>query len=223
MIKSLIYKEWLKSRFVILCMAILLFGFTAYDFLALSKNAELGGYRFLWEYAVSKNSILVDNLIHLPVVCGVLLALAQFVPESYRKCLKLTLHLPLSQSVTVTVMQGYGVCVLVLLFALQSLSLLLFLGHYLVIDVVWRILFSMLTWFCAGVCAYLWTSALCLEPSWKMKVIEVVLMGAVLSSFYLSSAQMAYRSGILPMFVVTTLLASLLIHYSVRRFKDGVQ
>jgi len=120
-------------------------------------------------------------------------------------------------------MQGYGVCVLVLLFALQSLSLLLFLGHYLVIDVVWRILFSMLTWFCAGVCAYLWTSALCLEPSWKMKVIEVVLMGAVLSSFYLSSAQMAYRSGILPMFVVTTLLASLLIHYSVRRFKDGVQ
>ena len=153
MIKSLIYKEWLKSRFVILCMAILLFGFTAYDFLALSKNAELGGYGFLWEYAVSKNSILVDNLIHLPVVCGVLLALAQFVPESYRKCLKLTLHLPLSQSVTVTVMQGYGVCVLVLLFALQSLSLLLFLGHYLVIDVVWRILFSMLTWFCAGVCA----------------------------------------------------------------------
>ncbi len=223
MIKSLIYKEWLKSRFVILCMAILLFGFTAYDFLALSKNAELGGYGFLWEYAVSKNSILVDNLIHLPVVCGVLLALAQFVPESYRKCLKLTLHLPLSQSVTVTVMQGYGVCVLVLLFALQSLSLLLFLGHYIVIDVVWRILFSMLTWFCAGVCAYLWTSALCLEPSWKMKVIEVVLMGAVLSSFYLSSAQMAYRSGILPMFVVTTLLASLLIHYSVRRFKDGVQ
>ena len=91
MTKSLIYKEWLKTGKIIVCLAILIAGFTAYDFLALAKNAELQGYEFLWNYAISKNSILVENLICLPVVCGMVLAAAQFTPESHRKCIKLTL------------------------------------------------------------------------------------------------------------------------------------
>lgn len=223
MTKSLIYKEWLKTGKIIACLALMLAGFTAYDFLALSKNAELQGYDFLWAYAVSKNSILVENLIYLPVICGVLLALAQFIPESYRKCIKLTLHLPLPQAKTVAVMQGYGIFILSAMFIIQASALFLFLNHYLVVDIVWRILFSFLTWYCAGLCAYIWTSAVCLEPSWKMKLTETVLATALLSSFYLSPQSMAYRHGIMPMFIVTTLLATLLIHYSVRRFKDGIQ
>lgn len=223
MIKSLIYKEWLKTGSVLVCLALLLTGFTAYDFLALSKNAELQGYGFLWSYAVSKNSILVENLIYLPIICGLVLAAAQFLPESYRKRIKLTLHLPLPQAKTVAIMQGYGICLLAALFLLQATALFLFLNHYLVVDIVWRILFSLLTWYCAGLCAYVWASAICLEPSLKMKLTETVLALALLSSFYLSQQSMAYRHGILPMFVVTTLLAASLIHYSVRRFKDGVQ
>lgn len=223
MTKSLIYKEWLKTGTMIACLALMLAGFTAYDFLALSKNAELQGYGFLWAYAVSKNSILVENLIYLPVICGVLLAVAQFIPESYRKCIKLTLHLPLPQAKTVAVMQGSGICVLSAMFITQASALFLFLNHYLVVDIVWRILFSFLTWYSAGLCAYIWTSAACLEPSWKMKLTEIVLATALLSSFYLSPQSMAYRHGIMPIFIVTTLLATLLIHYSVRRFKDGVQ
>ena len=223
MIKSLIYKEWLKTGSVLACLALMLAGFTAYDFLALSKNAELQGYGFLWAYAVSKNSILVENLIYLPIICGMVLAAAQFIPESYRKRIKLTLHLPLPQAKTVVVMQGYGICLLSALFILQAAALYLFLSHYLVVDIVWRILFSFLTWYCAGLCAYIWTSAICLEPNLKMKLTETVLALALLSSFYLSQQSMAYRHGILPMFIATTLLATLLIHYSVRRFKDGVQ
>ena len=223
MLKSLIYKEWLKTGRIITCLALLLAGFTAYDFLALAKNASLQGYDFLWGYAVGKNSILVDNLIYLPVICGLVLAAAQFIPESYRKCLKLTLHLPVPQTRTVAVMQGYGICVLLWLFLVQAAALALFLSRYLVIDIVRRILFSFLTWYCAGLCAYIWAGAVCLEPSWKMKLAEAVLMFALLSTFYLSPQAMAYRHGILPMFIVTTLLALLLIHYSVRRFKDGVQ
>ena len=73
MTKSLIYKEWLKTGKIIVCLAILIAGFTAYDFIALAKNAELQGYEFLWNYAISKNSILVENLIYLPAICGMVL------------------------------------------------------------------------------------------------------------------------------------------------------
>ena len=181
------------------------------------------GYEFLWEYAVGKNSILVENLIYLPLICGALLALAQFIPESYRKCLKLTLHLPEKQGVIVALMQGYGIGVLALIFMIQESALMLFLSHYLVWDVVWRIAFSFLTWYCAGMCLYVWLSAICLEPSWKMKLFEAFLMAAVASVFYLSPQSMAYRIAIFPIFMFTTVAGCLLIYYSVKRFKDGVQ
>lgn len=223
MFKSMIYKEWLKTGTTIVCMALMLIGFTAYDFLALAKNASLQGYGFLWSYSVGKYSILVDNLIYLPVICGLVLAAAQFVPEMYRKCLKLTLHLPMPQSRTVAVMQGYGIAVLLGLFIIQSASLGIFLNHYLVSDIVWRILVSLLTWYCAGLCAYIWAGAIILEPAWKMRIFETVLMLALLSTFYLSSQMMGYSRGILPLALVTTFAALPLIHYSVKRFKDGVQ
>ena len=219
----MIYKEWLKTWTAIACLMLMLIGFTSYDFLALAKNASLQGYGFLWSYAVGKYSILVDNLIYLPVICGLALAAAQFIPEIYRKCLKLTLHLPMSQLRTVSIMQGYGLVVLLVFFIIQAASLGIFLGHYLVADIVWRILFSLLTWYCAGLCAYIWAGAIILEPAWRMRIFETVLMLALLSTFYLSSQMMGYSCGILPLATVTTLAAFPLIHYSVRRFKDGVQ
>ena len=223
MFKSMIYKEWLKTWTAIACLMLMLIGFTSYDFLALAKNASLQGYGFLWSYAVGKYSILVDNLIYLPVICGLAIAAAQFIPETYRKCLKLTLHLPMSQLRTVSIMQGYGLVVLLVFFIIQAASLGIFLGHYLVADIVWRILFSLLTWYCAGLCAYIWAGAIILEPAWRMRIFETVLMLALLSTFYLSSQMMGYSCGILPLATVTTLAAFPLIHYSVRRFKDGIQ
>ena len=223
MFKSMIYKEWLKTGTAIACLALMLIGFTGYDFLALAKNASLQGYGFLWSYAVGKYSILVDNLIYLPVICGLALAAAQFIPETYRKCLKLTLHLPMPQLRTVSIMQGYGLAVLLGLFIIQSASLGIFLSHYLVSDIVWRILFSLLTWYCAGLCAYIWVGAIILEPAWRMRIFETVLMLAILSTFFLSSQMMGYSCGLLPLAIVTTIAALPLIHYSVRRFKDGVQ
>lgn len=219
----MIYKEWLKTGTAIACLALMLIGFTGYDFLALAKNASLQGYGFLWSYAVGKYSILVDNLIYLPVICGLALAAAQFIPETYRKCLKLTLHLPMPQLRTVSIMQGYGLAVLLGLFIIQSASLGIFLSHYLVSDIVWRILFSLLTWYCAGLCAYIWVGAIILEPAWRMRIFETVLMLAILSTFFLSSQMMGYSCGLLPLAIVTTIAALPLIHYSVRRFKDGVQ
>lgn len=50
----------------------------------------------------------------------------------------------------------------------------------------------------------------------EMKLTELVTALMVLSSFYLSPQSMAYSHGILTMFIVTTLFATLLIHYSVK-------
>ena len=221
MIKSLLYKEWLKTRWVILCLVALLAGFCLYDFLVLSKNCELVGYAYLWEYALDKNSVIVDNMSFLPIVCALLLSISQFVPESYRKCLKLTLHLPLNQSRTVCVMQGYGLVVLTVLFALQTLAVCLFSGHYLVWELVRRIVLSALVWYCAGIGVYVWMSAICLEPKWGMKIFEALLLCVLTGLYYLSNDAMAYRHGLLPLFVATVLCALILIHYSVLRFKDG--
>lgn len=223
MFKSLIYKEWLKTGKAIAAAAVLLLCFTAYDFLALAKNAEIRGFSFLWAFAAQKDSVLVDNMKYLPLLCGLLVAAAQYVPEAARKRLKLTLHLPYPQGRTICVMQGYGIAALLALFLLQTVALALFLRHYLVAELTGRIIFSFLTWYCAGLCAYIWAGAICLEPSWRMKIVLTVVAAAVLSIFFISPTAMAYRHSILSLFIFPTLCAAILIHYSVSRFKDGVQ
>ena len=223
MLKSLIYKEWIKTRWILLGIVLVLAGFAAYDFLALAKNAQLRGYEFLWTFTVMKDSVLVENLRFLPAAAGILLAVCQFVPETIRKRLKLTLHLPYPQTGIVSLMQGYGLVCLVLIFSVQAVAIGFFLKKYLVYDLVIRIIFSILTWYCAGLMSYVWTSAACLEPSWKTRILEFVIMGVLLSIFFMSQEAMAYKGSLLILFLVSTVLALMLIHYSVRRFKDGVQ
>jgi len=219
--KSILYKEWLKTDRIVLFILLVFIGFTGYDFIALSKNASIRGWSFLWTFAVLKNSVMIENLRLLPMLAGIVLAVAQFLPETYRKRIKLTLHLPYPQWKTILVMQFYGIVVLLAIYLLQALSVTIFMGHYLVRDLVFRIVFTMLTWYCAGLCAYIWTSAIILEPSWKAKVWEFVLAAGTLSLYFKSVEAMAYAKEILPMFIVTVLMALLLVQYSIVRFKEG--
>lgn len=221
MLKAIISKEWIKTRWVLLGLVVLIAGFTAYDFLAMSKNADLRGYMFLWSFILQKDSVMVDNLRFLPLVAGALLALSQFIPEYQQKRLKLTLHLPYPHAKMILDMQAYGLVILLLLFALQLLAIGIFFNHYLVADLVRRILLSVLVWDVAGLAAYIWVSAICLEPSWKLKVFEFAVLAGVLSIFFISSSAMAYRFSLLPLFLVAAVAGMSLIHLSIARFKEG--
>ena len=204
--KMILYKEWLKTRWVLLGIALVTAALTAYCFLNLTKVVQIRGAELLWGALVHKETVLTEILRFVPAIAGALLALSQWIPEIQRKRLKLTLHLPYSQTGMLAMISVYGLVALTVLFGLQALAS------------AW----AMAVWYLAGWAAYLFTSALCLEPTWRMRVVLLLVAAGALRLMFLSGVPEAYN-GFFPWMFVYVLLSGGLLFSGVARFKEGLQ
>ncbi len=220
--KMILYKEWIKSRWFLLAAALVMIFATAFTLLSLAKNVEFRGAGLLWSAMTLKETVLVEGLRYLPVLVGGLLALVQFLPEVARKRLKLTLHLPYPQGRMIVMMYAYGLAVLLALFLLQACVVGLVLRKWVVAELVARVLKTAAVWYLAGVASYLWMSAICLEPTWKMRSVLLLLLAGIIYLLYLSSVPESYN-GFFPWLLLYVLAGQLLIFHSIARFKEGRQ
>lgn len=94
---AIFFKEWIKTRWYLLLACIVTLGFAGYSMLRINRVVELKGAAHVWEVMLSRDAVFVNLLEYVPLLVGILLALVQFIPEMYHKCLKLTLHLPYPQ------------------------------------------------------------------------------------------------------------------------------
>ncbi len=222
MTKMILYKEWLKSRWFLLAIIAVFAGVFFYCFLNLSKVVEIRGGALLWEAMVEKDAVLLDILRFVPAVAGALLAAVQFLPEVQHKRLKLTLHLPYPQGKMLLWMLGYGLVLLTLIFALFTLISALLLGQWIPGELVSRIIRTTLVWYLAGWAAYLFTAAVCLEPTWRMRVVILIIAAAFIRLLFLSEVPEAYN-GFLPWLVLYVAASAILVFHGVARFKEGFQ
>ena len=220
--KMILYKEWLKTRWILLGIAVVMAALTAYCFLNLTKVVQIRGAELLWEALVTKETVLTEILRYVPVIVGALLALSQWIPEIQRKRLKLTLHLPYSQTGMLAMITVYGLVALTVLFGLQALASAWAMGTWVPAELVTRILRTMAVWYLAGWAAYLFTSALCLEPTWRMRVVVLLVAAGALRLMFLSGVPEAYN-GFFPWMFVYVLLSGGLLFSGVARFKEGLQ
>lgn len=222
MTKALIYKEWIKMRYFYPLCAVALLGFTAYALLRIERVITFRGVSHVWEMLLQKETVFIEILQYLPLLSGVALALVQFVPEMARKRLKLTLHLPYPQQRTILLMAGLGLGALVALFAVQAVVLGAYLHTLLAPELVARILLTTLPWYLAGPVFYLLTAWVCLEPTWRRRVANVLIAAGVCRIFFLSEVPQAY-DGMLPWLVGFLLCALFFPLVSVYRFRQGCQ
>jgi len=218
----IIYKEWLKTRWVLLGILLVMAAITFYCFLNLSKVVEIRGAELLWEALVDKDTVLTEILRYLPLGAGVLLSAAQFVPEVGQKRLKLTLHLPYPQGRMLLGLVLYGLAALSVLFLLQSAVSALMLSRWVVWELVARILRTMAVWYLAGWAAYLLTAAICLEPTWKLRAVEALVAAGLFALLFKSAVPEAYNA-FFPCLLLYVLLSVSLLYYGVARFKEGKQ
>lgn len=199
-----------------------LIGITGYSMLRVGRTIDMKGIDHLWMVMVLKDAIFIDLLQFVPLLIGVLLAAVQFFPEMQRKCLKLTLHLPYSQKRMVLLMLAYGVCVLLISFALSIILMGVYLPQHFTSELVQRILLSAAPWFLAGFSGYLLVSWVCLEPTWKRRVLNMIIAALIIRVYFLAPGAEAYNS-FLPWLALYTLLIASLSWISVVRFKAGKQ
>lgn len=219
---AIFYKEWIKTRWYLLLALLVTLGFAGYSMLRINRVVGMKGADHLWEVMLSRDVVFVDLLEYIPLLVGVLLALVQFIPEMHRKCLKLTLHLPYPQLRMISLMLLYGLLTLSACFVANYLLMTVYLQGILAPELYLRILLTALPWYLAGIAAYLFIAWICLEPTWKRRVLNLVISLLLLRIFFLAPAPEAYNA-FLPWLAIYTLLTASLSWLSVARFKVGKQ
>ena len=222
MIKAIFYKEWIKMRWFCLVAALFLAGFTAYALLRVQRVITFKGAAHIWEVMLEKEVVFIDILQYLPVLLGVLLALVQFIPEMTHKRLKLTLHLPFPQRKMILLMMGVGLAALAVLSAVQAFVLWCYFHTLLAPELVSRILLTSLPWYLAGLALYPLAAWVCLEPTWRRRVADILVAVGVCRLFFLSETPQAY-DGMLPWLLAVLLCVLFFPLLSVYRFKQGCQ
>ncbi|MDR3219242.1 MAG: hypothetical protein LBU22_09780 [Dysgonamonadaceae bacterium] len=222
MYKSLLYKEWIKTRSVIACLAVIFLGVGIYSFMKISESIRLLGIVNLWETTIQKDPAMFPQFKYLPLLAGILLAITQYVPELQFKRLKLTLHLPLNENKILLTMLLYGVTAVLSLLLITLPILLLGLGQRFPSEIVWTGFQQLAPWFLAGPAAYLIAAWICLEPQWKQRILTVIPGIIALSFFFLRAKSGAYQPFDLYL-ILLVIVAFFFAFYSTARFKEGVQ
>lgn len=221
MIRSLFFKEWLKTRIVVILSLLTSLGLCAYILLNTSRLIDINGVMPLWDTLLNRDVVLVEWLRFLPLIVGILLGVAQILPETARKRIKLTLHLPVPNWKSIGAMVFYGVVIMLLLTILNLSICLIGLSHWLPVELLYRIFITACVWYLAGILAYFFTLWITLEPTWKLRILEMLFAAACLRGFYMTPMPEAYNA-FLPIMMVFTILCSALPMLSIDRFKQGI-
>lgn len=222
MVKALFFKEWIKTRGVFLISLIAIAAVSAYAVLMMSRLIQLKGVEHLWLIMLLKDNSFVDTLKYLPAIAGIALAIAQMAPEMAQKRLKLTLHLPYPQNALVAIMLCTGMIELLVIYVLQLAIIGIYDSTILPLELVTRVLLTMVPWCLAGFTAYLFTCSVCLEGTWKRRIILALIGLAVMFIYYLQPALEAYN-GMLALIIIFICLTAILSFGSIIRFKEGRQ
>ena len=220
--KSIIYKEWIKTRSIIAVIVCVFLGVGIYSFISINQNIRLVGIVGVWEDTIQKDPVIFGYFQYLPLFAGILLAIAQYIPELQSKRLKLTLHLPLNENGIMMTMLLYGIIVIALLLIVTIPVLLLGLSRSYPSEIVFSALHQLVPWFFAGLAAYTITAWVCLDPQWKQRIFNII-PGLFFLSFFLLSAKSRAFCPFMPFLIVAIIVSFFFSFYSTARFKEGVQ
>lgn len=222
MIRSLFYKEWIKTRKILLLSLVIFTAFLIYIFINIQEMFRVSGATGVWTDVILKDINLLSKLQWLPLLLGLLFGLSQFIPEMSNKRLKLTLHLPMSERKITFVMLMYGVLSLLGLYCMVYAVIVSALRIYFPAEIVWVMFCSSLPWFMAGLIGYLLVVWVCVEPVWRQRVFNSLIAVYALTFFMITARSGAFVPFI-PYLSVATLVVFFFTFYSMCRFKDGAQ
>lgn len=220
--KALSYKEWVKTRKFVFVVLLLLAAVTVYAYIDVTYSIRVNEAVNVWYGFIFQGMSVSGLMMYLMPLSGIAMAIVQFVPEMTNKRLKLTLHLPASETRLVSAMLlfGYGVLLVLYLASMGLLSLLV--GRILPAEVICMMVSQLLPWAMAGLAGYGFTVWVCVEPSWKQRLFNMLISLGLLAVFFVSLYPGTYSGFVWGMMLI--LISSFVFpFYSCVRFKQGIQ
>ncbi len=222
MFTAIAFKEWLKIRWTFLAMVLVCAGITVNVALDISHLMTLEKATSVWSYVILMQYPFYSSFRYLPLLVGVAVAVAQFVPEVLQARLKLALHLPLRENRVLLWMVTYGGGMVLALLLLTLLAAVGVTIRSFPSAVVRSMVWTMAPWFVAGIISYFLTATIVVESRWLRRVFLILLAYGFLDTLVLHVAIEAYRPSLL-WFVLLGLLTTTGILVSGHRFRKGVR
>jgi hypothetical protein len=218
--KSVIYKEWLKTRWFLIIYAITGILAIGYMFLKVEHDFTFNDATNYWYNILFRGMPYFSILKFVPLAGALAVAIAQYFPETVNKRIKLTFHLPLNENKVLLMMMAYGTFVLL---AIYLVIFGLFLGLssvYFPYDIIMPAIVSVLPWFLCGLAAYYLIALIVLEPVWVYRFLYLLIAAAFIPLFLESSFTGGYGPAN-PVLLVFVIVLSLSILFSGYRFRKG--
>jgi hypothetical protein len=159
----------------------------------------------VWYRTIHLGNIPFDAMLYAPVITGILLACAQFLPEMRGERLRLSLHLPLSPHLLVLGHVVVGLSAVGIILGFDTLALAYATSRFYPSGVVHTALLTALPWLASGLAAYLGTTLALLEPSLRLKMFNMAIAAGVTGLFLLPAEPGGYLR-MLPWLCGTVLL-----------------
>lgn len=218
---ALLYKEWIKLRWLLLLLLVITGWVVGDMFLTLRRLFEFVEPMKIWMSAIQRKEIFYSGLEYLPLAAGVSIALAQFIPETLRRRLRLLFHLPVGHHRAIYAMVTAGLAATGTVIALSAAGLWWVLPAFFPEEVVTSALHTAAPWFLAGLVAYLATVLVVLEPSWRRKLVWAVLAWCLVGFYFEGRGYSAYDLT-LGWYAAIVLLLSVTAVLPAVRFKRGL-
>lgn len=222
MTKAIFYKEWLKTGRTFAVCLLAGIAMAVYVVLGINRIVVNKGVDHVWLIMLMKDQLFIDAMRYVPLLIGLAIGVSQMVPEMSHKRLKLTLHLPYSSEKLIGLMLLTGLAELLLIFVTMESIVFGYESTILPHELVNRGLLTTLPWLMGGFVAYLFATSVCLEGTWKNRILLGLLGAGALSVMYMQDAPEGYN-GMLVMLVIMMLVIIALTYRSVYRFKEGRQ
>ncbi|ENO86027.1 hypothetical protein [Thauera linaloolentis] len=164
-VRGLLYKEWIKLRYLgLLPFALLLIalGDSFYDMHGL-KSAN--GGQALWHAVIFRSHMPFEPMRYLPLSSGIWLAAVQFAPECLNRRLRLFFHLPVDEHKALCLILGLGAGLLSALTGGLCLAQAALISLFMPVEAARLSILALTPWCLAGFVAYAVTALIFIETS----------------------------------------------------------
>jgi hypothetical protein len=218
--KSVIYKEWLKIRWFLIGFTVIGLLGTGYLFLVVMRGFTFSGGKNVWYNFLFMGYQYFGYLKYIPLVGGLLIAIAQYFPETINKRIKLSFHLPIKENKILLMMHAFGFGSLLTAYLLIFAVFVSFSVTFFPSQIVYDAIISVFPWFLAGITAYFLVALIVLEPVWMYRFFYTIVGGFVITMYIKSSVAAAYAPAN-PGLLILTMLLSIALLFSAYRFRKG--
>ncbi|MCB1754122.1 MAG: hypothetical protein KDJ38_01285 [Gammaproteobacteria bacterium] len=186
------YKEWLKIRWIWSATLLLNLAVLAYLFIDMRHQFRLEHSEMIWYWSFELRRLLYSVVKYLPLLSGILLAAAQFIPEMLGGRFRLSLHLPVRSDWLIWSWVGFGALAGAVLALLNLAGLYLIMANWFPHEAARSAVLTALPWLLAGWVAYFGTALVLLEPVALRRLLYLLISVGYVGLLYQETGYQEY-------------------------------